>query len=79
MLQWQVCLQSQPNGIIILIWLIDLAAHHIRIASQIYNIQREYYGDNELSMMQYLIELVVSFQTMDGRNDKANNWYGLTA
>ena len=57
--------------------MIDLAAHHIRIASQIYNIQREYYDDNELSTMSYLIKLVVSFQTMDGRNDKSNNLYGL--
>ena len=28
-------------------------------------------------MMYYFHNLVVSFQTMDGRNDKANNQYGL--
>ncbi len=58
--------------------MIDLATHNIWIASQIYNIQRDYYNDNELTMMYYLIKLVVSLQIMDGRNDKAaNNRYGL--
>ena len=57
--------------------MISLAAHHYWIAPQIYDIQREYYNDNELTMMYYLIKLVVSFQTMDGRNDKDSNQYGL--
>jgi hypothetical protein len=47
MLQWQVHLQSQPNNIIILIWLIALADHHYWIAPQIYDIHRDYYDDNE--------------------------------
>ena len=57
--------------------MIDIAIHNIQIASQIYNTQREYYNDNELTMMQYLIKLVVSLQITGGRNDKANNQYGL--
>ena len=46
-----ICLKSQPNGIIALIWLIELATHNIRIASKIYDIKRELYNDNELKMM----------------------------
>jgi hypothetical protein len=53
--------------------LIALAAHHYWIAPKIYDIQCEYYIENRLSMMQHFHDSIVYFQTMDGRNDKANN------